>query len=122
MIMLNNAEKTSNKSKNADLVFSTILQIHKQLKEIAKLESTPKTKYNIADLSEDKLLKIKNFESSLEICLVAYEADYKLFKQKIKILNDINLLLDNYLKIGRLKDTTEVRYISTDEFSGFFEQ
>ena len=83
------------KDKSPDALKS-ILDIHKKLKEIARIESNIKPKYKVAKLTQEKLQKIKNLEENIDHCLIAYDADSTLSYKKYKILDNIKLLLDDY--------------------------
>lgn len=99
-----------------------ILIIYKKLKKIANCEFNTKNKFKLATLSSEELIKLKSFESNLNLSLLAYEDDQKKLNkkklnEKIEILNQINNLLNNYFK---LSGDNGKRYTNED-FSKFFE-
>lgn len=106
------------KQKTNNDVFTKILFVHKKLKEIAKHESNRDKEYKIASLSSEQVNKIKTLESTLGFNLVAYEVDEKLKQKKVKILDEIYSLLDEYLSIynPQLSKKNECN------FNEFFEQ
>ena len=83
------------KDKSPDALKS-ILDIHKKLKEIARIESNIRPKYKVAKLTQEKLQKIRNLEENIDYCLVAYDANSDLSYKKHKLLENIKMLLDDY--------------------------
>ncbi len=94
-----------------------ILCVYKRLKAIAKAEFSSKSKFKLAQLSQDKLNKLKNIETNMGYCLIAYEDNFELLNKKVDILNRINSLLNQYSK---LSNTTSIKD-TPDDFNKFFE-
>lgn len=119
MFASNTAEVLNfNKEKNVTDIFTKILYIHKKLKEIAKYESSYKSRFNIAKLNSEQLENIKTLEGKLNCCLVAYEAQYKMQENKLLILNKIHSLLDEYICICKACEENKL----TGDFNKLFEQ
>lgn len=106
------------KNKKPQNVFSTILLLHKKLKEVAQYESLSNTDYKLAKLSSLQVEKIKSLELGLGCHLVAFEYDSSIDENKCMILNRISSLLDEYFSICKTKKNEK----SDSDFSKFFEQ
>ena len=126
MFSSNTAEIISfqKKKKKPDL-FSSILSLHKKLKEVAQyeslLQSKLKSKSKLAKLKDQQVEKLKQLETDLDCCLVAYDNEIEAGEDKAMILNRINSLLDEYLSlcyVGKVKNSVKAE----DNFSKFFEQ
>ena len=107
-------DKDENKKLDNQLVTDKLLLIYKKLKNIAKAEIQSKKKLKLANLKNEQLSQIKSIESDMDLFLLAYESDKKHLSQKIQLLTQINMLLNDYSGLLR-KD------YSNDDFSKFFE-
>jgi hypothetical protein len=106
--------KDENKKSDNQSITDKVLITYKKLKNIAKTEINSKNKFKLANLKNEQLNQIKSIESNTGLFLVAYEPDKKHLNQKIQILTQINMLLNDYSKlIGKNP--------SSDDFSKFFE-
>ena len=94
-----------------------LLHIHQKLKQIARIESQVKinNKLDIAPLNQEDIKKLKEIESLYGCVLVAYKSQDNLLSKKNKILNQIEILLTDYLKL------LESNQKENDSFSKFFE-
>ena len=113
----NNREKEQ-KINAKQNVFAKLLCIHKKLKNIAQHEYINENKFKVAKLNPSELNEIKHLEGKLGYCCVAYEHDNSVEENKIIMLNKIDLLLDEYMKLLTNKRKTN----TDDEFKDFFEQ
>lgn len=115
------SEKSTEIPKEQEIASSAltdkILSVYKKLKSIAKSEFNIKNKFKLAKLTQDKLTRIKNIESSIGCVLVAYEHNVDLLDKKIGILNRINSLLNQYSSLSSESQTKQ----TNDDFNKFFE-
>lgn len=100
-------------------LFTTILVVHKKLKEVARFESLAKPKLKVAKLSKDNLEKVRALESLIGYSLIAYESDLQLDEDKAMILNRVSSLIDEYLSMCKLPSKEKSN--KDDGFNGFFE-
>ena len=114
----NKLEIVENKNPATQSVRDKILFIYKKLKKIAKHEIKSKTKFKPATLTNQQLNQLKSLESSIGLCLVAYEDKDDFLKQKVEILNQINNLLNDF---SHLVTQGEKKANSNEDFSKFFE-
>ena len=113
----NNAEVLNFESKtDSKKLLKDLLKVHKKLKNIARLES--KIKPTVAKLNPADLEKIKSLELNYGYLLVAYDAGCKDEENKIKILHQIDLLLEKYISLFEKpqKESTNL------EFNKLFEE
>lgn len=124
MFALNKTENTSevlnfeSKIRSDDLI-KDLIKIHGKLKHIARLES--KKKFSIAKLDQQELEKIKMIEDSLGYCLIAYQSDTEISKNKNMILEQVDSLLDSYLELCKAKEL-KIQNKAEDDFNKFFER
>ena len=116
--ILSHQKNNKEKEHNIEDVFTRILYIHKKLKNIAQHEYINENKFKVAKLNPLELNEMKHLEGKLGYCCVAYEHDDSIEENKIIMLNKIDLLLDEYMKLLTNKRKTN----TDDEFKDFFEQ
>ncbi len=118
MFTSNNAEILDIEKKDrSNEPLKRLVYIHQRLKQIARIESQIKlkNKFNVASLSQEEVKKLKDLESSYGCLLVAYKSQDNHLMRKNKILNNIEILLQEYLKLF------ENNQKNIDDFSQFFE-
>lgn len=121
MFAIKSENRTQDTNANQDyskLLKDKILLAYKKLKSVAKSELSTKNKFKLAQLSDDKLNKLKSMEAGMGCFLVAYNYDHDLSKKKVEILNRINLLLNQYSNLSKTSSEKKTE----DDFSEFFQQ
>ncbi len=114
----NKVQDTNTNQDYSKLLKDKILLVYKRLKSVAKSELRTKSKFKLAQLSDDKVNKLKSLETGMGCFLVAYNYDNELTKKKVEILNRINLLLNQYSNLAQVPSEKKTQ----DDFSEFFQQ